>query len=372
MGCGASAAKRVSVAHGRVQQRPGIAGLPTPAERRKLGIGGKQRERVTAVLRAMPLLTHVGDEVLNEIVRRKLPEPFVVSDGTVILCEGFGPFPALNGEGPIDGMFVLLDGAAHVVKDFDFGEQGVWDYRTDGRQCPFFGERALSGLSSTRSATVKAVGRAEVLNIPRRVWTQIFTRAMGRVVEEQQLLQMQREYSVLLEGGHTALADDFAEDMQLFARDKELPVPDVAAKSKGRHNRQRRASVTKVVSKDELREKRRRASVSELDMVATQQRTRRQSVSDVRAGSNRVRRNSVTESLSFAPEMGTTRYQSRGERRKSVSEVRSDEVGDRDRDKVRRRSSDRDKVRRRSSDRDKDRRRSSDRGKDRRSSSRKK
>ena len=359
MGCGASAAKRISMGHARVQQRPGVAGLPTPAQRRKLGIGSKQRERVTAVLRAMPLLAHVRDEVLDEIVRYKLPEPFVVSDGTVILCEGFGPFPALNGEGPIDGMFVLLDGTAHVVKEFDFGEQGVWDFRADGRQCPFFGERVLSGVNGTRAATVKAVGRAEVLNIPRRVWTQIFTRAMGRVVEEQQLVQMQREYSVLLEGGHTELADEFADDMQLFARDKDLPVPDVAAKSKGSRNRGRRASVTKVVSKDELREKRRRASVSELDMVATQQRARRQSVSDVRVASNRARRNSVTESLSFAPEMGTTRYQSRGERRKSVSEVRMNEAEDRDREKVRRRSSGRDKDRRRSSDRDKDRRRSS-------------
>jgi hypothetical protein len=298
MGCGASAAQREArvATHGGVEQRSGIDGLPTPAQRSKLGVGSKHRARVTAALRAMPLFAHVSDRDLAEIVQRKLPEPFLVSDGTEILSEGF--VPALSGNGPIDGLFVLLGGAATVVKTFQFGPRGVWDFRTDAQQlsCPFFGERVLCGLSGARAATVTAVGRAEVLNVPRAVWTQVFTRAMGRVVEEQQMLQMQFEYTLLLEGGHSELAEAFGEDMQHFARSKSLPVPDVAEQSEDRPHRQRRGSVTKVVTRDELRAKKRRASVSEVDLAATQTRTRRPSAAVVNAA-HRSRRMSVTENL---------------------------------------------------------------------------
>ncbi len=297
MGCGASAARRnARVTRGGLEQRSGIDGLPAPEQRRKLGVGSKHRARVTAALRDMPLLAHVSDQDLAEIVRRKLPEPFMVSDGTEIVSEGF--VPALSGDGTIDGLFVLLDGAVHVVKTFQFGPQGVWAFRTEAQQqsCPFFGERVLCGMSGARAATVAAVGHAELLNVPRAVWTQVFTRAMGRVVEEQQMLQMQREYTLLLEGGHSELADEFGEDMQQFARDKRLPVPDVVEKSKGRQQRQRRGSVTKVVTRDELRANKRRASVCELDMAATQQRTRRPSAAVVDTA-HRNRRMSVTENL---------------------------------------------------------------------------
>lgn len=165
MGCGASATRREErVLIATVQQRSGIDGLPTCAQLRKLGVSRRQRERVTAVLREMPLLAHVSGKDLDEIVRRKLPEPFVVSNETEIVSECF--VPALGGDGPIDGLFVLLSGAAQVVKTFEFGPQVVWSFRVDGRETrlvhPFFGERVLCGMTGARAATVKAVGPAEV------------------------------------------------------------------------------------------------------------------------------------------------------------------------------------------------------------------
>ena len=335
MGCGASAARREARAadvqrreqgdgasllelEEEVDRLPGIDGLPTPEQRSQLGIrGGKQRTRITGVLRDMPLLAHVGDKDLAEIVRKKLPQPFLVAGGTEILSEGF--VPDLDNKGPFDGLFVLLDGALQVVKTFPFGQQAVWDLRTDGgpavagvptleASTPFFGERVLCGLSGSRSATVRSVGPAEVLNIPRAVWTQVLTRAMGRVVEGQQMLQMLQEYALLLEGGHAELAAEFGETVQRFALDKELPAPDLADPSRGRTHRQRRGSVTKIVSRDELRAKR-RASVGDVSPTATQHR---------KSEHVRTRRNSVTENL-VSSKHKSTRYQSRAERRKSAA-----------------------------------------------------
>lgn len=137
----------------------------------------------------------------------------------------------------------------------------------------------------------------QVLNIPRAVWTQVFTGAMARVAQEQQMLQMQHEYTLLLEGGHGELAEEFGETMLQFAKDKALSIGDLADQLEaGRRHRRRRSSVTKVISRDELRAKKRRASVCELDLQATELRTKHQSAAD-NASRDRTRRKSVTENL---------------------------------------------------------------------------
>jgi CRP-like cAMP-binding protein len=264
-------------------------------------------------------LSDVKDAQLQDIVGRQLPPPWFVPGGTVILGEGV--VPALQGCGPLDGFFVLLDGSLQVFKTFEFGEQAVYDFKTAAfagapgvaarpATTPFFGERVLCGLSGSRSATVKAIGPAELLNIPRAVWTAVYNRAMGRLVEEEQMMQMMREYALLLEGNHVELAMLHGKFMRQFANDKELPAPDLVEPERG--HRKRRGSVTKVVTREEHRQHRRTSASG--DPAAPKERARRKSVSTA----------AVSENL-ISSEKKATRYEGRSDgakaRRKSVADA---------------------------------------------------
>ena len=321
MGCATSNATRY-------QPDTNIDGMPLePPELGKAS--GSQRKRLAEALRAMPLFAHVKEAQLQTIVAKQLPGPWFVPGGTTILSEGV--VPTLQGPGPLDGFFILLDGALQVFKTFEFGEQAVYEFKTAAfpgapgvaarpGTTPFFGERVLCGLSGSRSATVKAIGPAELLLIPRAVWTSVYNRAMGRVVEEEQMTQMMREYALLLEGNHVELALMHGKEMRRFANDRDLPAPELAEPER---HRKRRGSVTKVVTREELRQNR-RTSASD-DPAAPKERVRRKSVSTGFAEVNsRARRASVSENL-INSKNKSTRYEGRSEgakaRRKSVTEA---------------------------------------------------
>ena len=143
MGCGASVQKQTLAA---AKYHGGQEGA--------VGLSGSLATRVKKAIRGCRLFESTQEAVLSDIVTKRLMAPREYENGDIIIQQDDVPVesPAIGVVmDPIDGMFVLLEGAAQALKTYWFDPNGlvVYDYRVGkDRMGDYFGEGDFLGVRS--------------------------------------------------------------------------------------------------------------------------------------------------------------------------------------------------------------------------------
>ncbi len=126
-------------------------------------------------LRMVPLFTHLGDDLFNEILNRVVL--ISVPEGEVIFKEG--------DQG--DAFFLIRDGEVNVYRNVG-DEKKVVALLSDGQ---FFGEMALLS-DETRNATIEASKQTELVKLSRNDFLDIVKRDKVMVEELSQIIEQRR------------------------------------------------------------------------------------------------------------------------------------------------------------------------------------
>jgi hypothetical protein len=110
MGCGASAARhQEQVKLAGYQYRRASLGMAEDLTalqllNAKVGLDDDEVKDILPLLRSLALFRHVAPKQLEELMRKRIAQPFHVPDGSVVIEEGSAPQSGVRGS---DGLFVL-------------------------------------------------------------------------------------------------------------------------------------------------------------------------------------------------------------------------------------------------------------------------
>ena len=150
MGCGASVQKQTLAA-------AKYHGVRSTKRNAAVGLSGFLATRVKKAISGCRLFESTQEAVLSDIVTKRLMAPREYENGDIIIQQDDVPVesPAIGVVmDPIDGMFVLLEGAAQALKTYWFDPNGlvVYDYRVGkDRMGDYFGEGDFLGVRSHQS-----------------------------------------------------------------------------------------------------------------------------------------------------------------------------------------------------------------------------
>lgn len=155
--------------------------------------------------------------------------PRVYKSGEVILQQGDVPVQSpMRGVvlEPIDGMFLLLEGAAQAVKKYDRDDgKVVYDYRVGkDEQGDYFGEATLLGADE-RGATIRAVGRTRVIHLDTKACARLRAGKVDKMMCQHYLKELESEHRVLVDLHRMEECSELYTTIENFARDNELPMP---------------------------------------------------------------------------------------------------------------------------------------------------
>ncbi len=139
------------------------------------------------------------------------------------------PMPGVVIE-PIDGMFLLVEGAAEAVKTYWFDREGkvVCDYRVGkDRMGDYFGEGTFLGAAD-RAATIRAVGHTRVIHLDSKAFVRMRAGKVDRMMNEHYLQQLECEHKVLAAMKRVEECSELYTAIEDFALDNDLPVPKLA------------------------------------------------------------------------------------------------------------------------------------------------
>ena len=128
---------------------------------------------------------------------------------------------------PIDGMFLLIEGAAQAVKSYWFDAEGkvVYDYRVGkDRLGDYFGEGTFLGAED-RAASIKAVGHTRVIHIDTKVFERLRAGRVEKMLNEHYLKQLEAEHKILADMKRVEECSELYQAIEDFALNNELPMP---------------------------------------------------------------------------------------------------------------------------------------------------
>lgn len=131
---------------------------------------------------------------------------------------------------PIDGMFLLLEGAAEAVKTYWFDREGkvVCDYRVGkDRMGDYFGEGVFLGAED-RAATIRAVGHTRVIHLDSKAFARMRAGKVDKMLNEHYLRQLESEHKVLASMKRVEECSELYTAIEDFALNNDVPMPKLA------------------------------------------------------------------------------------------------------------------------------------------------
>ena len=127
---------------------------------------------------------------------------------------------------PIDGMFLLLEGAAQAVKKYDRDDgKVVYDYRVGKDELgDYFGEATLLGADE-RGATIRAIGHTRVIHLDTKACARLRAGKVDKMMCQHYLKELESEHRVLVDLHRVEECSELYTVIEAFARDNELPMP---------------------------------------------------------------------------------------------------------------------------------------------------
>lgn len=165
---------------------------------------------------------------------------------------------------PIDGMFLLIEGAAEAVKKYWFDREGkvVFDYRVGkDKMGDYFGEGTFLGAED-RGASIRAVGHTRVIHIDSKAFIRLRAGKVDRMMNEHYLRQLESEHKILAAMQRVEECSELYQAIEDFALHNELPVPQLATTEQLGGFKQS-GSAVKAAVKSKRRS--RRASVEQME-----------------------------------------------------------------------------------------------------------
>ena len=196
-------------------------------------------------------------------LRARLMAPREYENDDIILRQGDvpieSPMAGIVVE-PIDGMFILIEGAAQALKTYWFDHDGkvVYDYRVGkDRMGDYFGEGTFLGAAD-RATTIKAVGHTRVIHIDSKVFARLRAGKVDKMLNEHYLKQLESEHKLLADMKRVEECSELYQAIEDFALDNDLPMPKLTTTEQLGGFRQAGATVKAVVK---MKRRARRASV---------------------------------------------------------------------------------------------------------------